>query len=141
MKKQEDAQQNARMRVAFSARLNEALDDAGFPPKNKGRQVRVAKAFGVTQKGSRLWLEGVCMPRPLVITRMAAELAVRHEWLQWGLGPKRMDQANTDKRNTFLMQDAILDVDKLLLDSNTSVSPGRRAIMITSLYESSKARR
>lgn len=73
----------------FAVRFNEALDDAGVPPKNKGRQVAVGAMFGVTQNGARKWLEGESMPNTKRIPEMARQLGVRSEWLLAGEGPKR----------------------------------------------------
>lgn len=75
-------------RLAFAARLNEALDDYGTPPKGQGRQGTVGKLFGVSQKGARKWLEGEAMPDTKRLPDMARMLRVRWEWLMAGAGPK-----------------------------------------------------
>lgn len=83
-------------RVAFSTRLNEALDDMGFPPKGKGRQVEVGKRWGVSQKGARKWLEGEGFPEIDTAIRIAADCKVAFEWLMTGRGPKRLPEMQTE---------------------------------------------
>jgi SOS-response transcriptional repressor LexA len=82
------------VRAAFAERLNEALDDAGVPPKGHGRQGLVGKMFGMSQKGARKWLEGESLPDTRRIPQIAERLGVRGEWLLTGLGPKRLDDAH-----------------------------------------------
>ncbi len=73
----------------FARRLNAALDAAGVPPKGRGRQVTVAKMFGVSQKGARKWLVGEALPTTKRIALIAKRLGVRGEWLLTGQGPMR----------------------------------------------------
>lgn len=75
--------------TAFSQRLNIALDVAGVPPKGSGRQIVVAKMFGVSQKGARKWLEGEAIPNTKRLPEIARKLGVRGEWLLTGQGPMR----------------------------------------------------
>jgi phage repressor protein C with HTH and peptisase S24 domain len=75
-------------RQAFSARLNQALDAAGVPPKTQGRQTAVGKMFGVTQKGARKWLEAEAIPETKRLPQIAAKLAVSVEWLLTGRPPR-----------------------------------------------------
>lgn len=72
----------------FSARLNEALDDAGFTPKHQGRQVALAKKYGVSQKGARKWLEGEAIPEFTRLAQIAIDFSVSIEWLALGRGAK-----------------------------------------------------
>lgn len=72
----------------FSARLNSALDIARVPDKNQGRQLAVAKMFGVSQKGARKWLEGEGLPEAWRWDAIATRLNVRAEWLFFGRGAK-----------------------------------------------------
>lgn len=37
--------------AGFAKRINEVCDDRGLAPHNQGRQVALAKLFGVSQKG------------------------------------------------------------------------------------------
>jgi SOS-response transcriptional repressor LexA len=74
-------------RLAFSKRLDHALDLFGIPPKGKGRQVQVGKLFGVSQKAASKWLEGVSLPDTMRIAVIAEKLKVNVEWLTYGNGP------------------------------------------------------
>jgi transcriptional regulator with XRE-family HTH domain len=76
-------------RQAFAKRLNEALDDAGAPKKNDGRQKWVAKAFDVSDIAAWKWMNGATMPRAERIQKIASKAKVRAEWLQFGVEPKR----------------------------------------------------
>lgn len=77
-------------KAEFSARLNAILDDLGVPPKFEGRQVEVARLFGVTQKGARKWLEGESIPAYEVCVEVARRAGVHYEWLMTGRGPKHI---------------------------------------------------
>ncbi len=69
---------------AFANRLNQALNDSGYPVKGENRQAIVGKIFGVTQKAARKWLEGEGMPtleRCIIISK---QLDVNFEWLMTG---------------------------------------------------------
>jgi SOS-response transcriptional repressor LexA len=74
-------------KIAFSKRLDHALDLYGVPPKGKGRQVTVGKMFGVSQKAANKWLEGVSLPDTMRIAIIAEKLKVNVEWLTYGAGP------------------------------------------------------
>lgn len=74
-------------RLAFSKRLNHALDLNKVPRKGKGRQVTVAKMFGVSQKGASKWLEGQAYPDIQKMAVIAKKLNVSVEWLTYGDGP------------------------------------------------------
>lgn len=84
-------------KAAFAARLNEALDDIGIPPKNSGRQQKAAELFGLTQKGARKWLEAESIPVTHKVPDIVARInkvdktlaPLRAEWLLFGVGPKR----------------------------------------------------
>ena len=74
-------------KIAFSKRLDHALDLYGVPPKGKGRQVTVGKMFGVSQKAANKWLEGISLPDTMRIAVIAEKLNVNVEWLTYGVGP------------------------------------------------------
>lgn len=78
-------------RLAFSKRLNHALDLFGVPPKGKGRQVQVGKIFGVSQKAANKWLEGISLPDTMRIAVIAEHLKVNVEWLTYGTGPINLE--------------------------------------------------
>lgn len=74
-------------KVEFSARLNKTLDSVNFAAKGKGRQGLLGKAFGVSQKGARKWLEGEAIPRHATLVSMADRFGVNANWLEYGDGP------------------------------------------------------
>lgn len=74
-------------KIAFSKRLDHALDLYGVPPKGKGRQVTVGKMFSVSQKAANKWLEGLSLPDTMRIAVIAEKLNVNVEWLTYGTGP------------------------------------------------------
>ncbi len=78
---------NQEDKIAFSKRLNHALDLFGVPPKGKGRQVTVGKMFGVSQKAANKWLEAISLPDTMRIAVIAEKLGVNVEWLTYGIGP------------------------------------------------------
>lgn len=80
------------LKQEYSDRLNEALDEAGYPPKGEGRQVRLAKAMGVSQKGARKWLEAEAIPSMENNILLAVHLDVQSEWLLSGRGEKRIPE-------------------------------------------------
>lgn len=73
----------------FSKRLNDLCDESGIPEKGKGRQLAVAKLFGVSQKAARKWLEGEGVPEYERCYTMAVHFNVNYEWLMTGRGLKR----------------------------------------------------
>lgn len=77
--------------IAFSERLNEALDDINVPPKGFGRQNVVANLFGVSQKGARRWLEAEALPDTGRIPVIAHKLKVSVEWLMSGIGKNKTE--------------------------------------------------
>lgn len=78
------------IKQAFARRLNEALDDARFPPKGAGRQVAAGERYGVSQKGAGKWLEGDGMPETTKAIEIATDLGVSFEWLMTGRGDKKV---------------------------------------------------
>lgn len=60
-----------------------------IPPKDHGRQVTLAKIFGVSQKGARKWLEGEGFPTTETAIKIATWAGVQFEWLMTGRMPKR----------------------------------------------------
>lgn len=80
---------------SFAIRLNALCDEAVIPEKGKGRQLAVAKLFGVTQKAARKWLEGDGVPEYERCFKIAAHFNIAFEWLMMGRGPKRISQAVT----------------------------------------------
>jgi SOS-response transcriptional repressor LexA len=79
------------LRAAFTARLHEALDDAGV--RNRGRGVdihRHLKSMGVekTTQAVSKWLNGEAMAEADSMVALCTWLKVRREWLEYGVLPK-----------------------------------------------------
>ncbi|KGU84850.1 S24 family peptidase [Pseudomonas mediterranea] len=72
------------IRLAFSARLKNALAEAGIPEWGAG--VRLAKIAKVTPKACSKWLNGESMPGGAKMLALASALSVRVEWLEYGRG-------------------------------------------------------
>lgn len=79
-------------KLQFSLRLNEVMDESplGIPVKGSGRQMVVAKMFGVGQKAARKWMEGEGFPEMEKCIQIAKKLNVSLEWLLTGRGDKRV---------------------------------------------------
>lgn len=79
------------LRAAFTARLHEALDDAGV--RTRGRGVDIHKhlvkvgAEKSTQAISK-WLNGESIPEANTMAVLCSWLRVRREWLEYGVLPK-----------------------------------------------------
>ncbi|WP_213306054.1 helix-turn-helix domain-containing protein [Paraburkholderia sacchari] len=73
-------------KIAFSERLNKVLDDVGFAPKGRGRQVQLGERMGVSQKGARKWLEGEAIPETVRLIEIAKKFGASFEWLATGRG-------------------------------------------------------
>ncbi|WP_442108427.1 LexA family protein [Pseudomonas sp. NUPR-001] len=79
------------LRAAFSARLHEALNDAGVRSRGRGvdihKQLRSAGVKKTTQAISK-WLNGEAIAEADSMTALSSWLNVRREWLEYGVGPK-----------------------------------------------------
>lgn len=82
----------------FAKRLNKLCDLDRLPPKGGGRQLELAKIFGVSQKGARKWLEGEGLPKTSRINEIAAHFGVNSEWLLSGRGDMREQEGNYGAR-------------------------------------------
>lgn len=74
-------------KAEFSKRFNMVLDYLDIAPKQKCRQVVVAKMFSVSQKGARKWLEGEAIPESKRIPEFIERLKsarITGEWLFHG---------------------------------------------------------
>lgn len=79
------------IRAAFSARLHEALDDAGVRRRGRGVDVHLElKKQGVnkTTQAVSKWLNGEAMAEADAIMSLSRWLSVRREWLEYGVSPK-----------------------------------------------------
>jgi SOS-response transcriptional repressor LexA len=79
------------LRAAFSARLHEALDDAGVRSRGRGVDIhRQLKSLGVdkTTQAVSKWLNGEAMAEADSMVALCSWLKVRREWLEYGVLPK-----------------------------------------------------
>jgi transcriptional regulator with XRE-family HTH domain len=81
-------------KIAFSRRLNEALDATGFAEKGAGRQVALAAKYKVSQNAVRKWLEGESIPEVSRLMQLAVDFHVSFEWLATGRGGKPVPHAD-----------------------------------------------
>jgi SOS-response transcriptional repressor LexA len=82
-------------RERFAGRLNEILDALAFPAKGKGRQVKLAAIFGVTQTAAAKWLNGEAIPTGGRLAEMAKLLNVSFEFLSTGRGDKEVHRGGS----------------------------------------------
>lgn len=73
-------------RAGFVQRLNDALDKAGFPPKNKGRIQLLADMMGLSHRGAGKWLDGETVPPAKKCPFLAEKLHINETWLRTGKG-------------------------------------------------------
>ncbi len=118
--------QQGTKKSAFSARLNELLDEAGVPNKFEGRQVVVGKMFGVTQKGARKWLEGEGLPTLEKCIEIAERFGVHTEWLLSGRGPKWISGSPPENLIDILPEEARQETLSFLEFKGTKVLEGER---------------
>lgn len=79
------------IRAAFSARLHEALDDAGIRRRGRGVDIHnQLKRMGVkkTTQAISKWLNGEAMAEADSMIALCTWLSVRREWLEYGVPPK-----------------------------------------------------
>ncbi|WP_158891928.1 MULTISPECIES: LexA family transcriptional regulator [unclassified Pseudomonas] len=75
------------LRSGFAQRLKKAISAAGW--QDWGAGARLAKATGVTAKAASKWLNGETVPGSEKLLKLASELGVRREWLEYGEGLER----------------------------------------------------
>lgn len=82
------------LRAAFSARLHEALDDAGVRSRGRGvdihKQLKLVGVDKTTQAISK-WLNGEAIAEADSMAALCSWLNVRREWLEYGVLPKVQD--------------------------------------------------
>ncbi len=96
-------------RTGFTQRLNEALDKAGFPPKNKGRIQLLADIMGLSHRGVGKWLDGETVPPAKKCPFLAEKLHINAEWLRTGKGNIIRESAHSDSSPlTFVLKEVPL---------------------------------
>lgn len=84
----------------FARRLHLALDQQGIP--RRGRQTRLGKMFGVSQKASGKWLSADAIPSMERSIEIAKALDVPLEWLLTGRGPMALEMQESSLSNREL---------------------------------------
>jgi SOS-response transcriptional repressor LexA len=80
------------LRAAFTARLHEALDDAGVRTRGRGVDIhKHLKSLGVnkTPQAISKWLNGDAIAEADSMVALCSWLKVRREWLEYGVLPKQ----------------------------------------------------
>ncbi|OKA29297.1 peptidase S24 [Pseudomonas versuta] len=86
------------LRVEFSSRLHEALDDAGVRSHGRGVDIQKRlKSRGVSKTTQAIskWLKGEAMAEADSMTALCDWLKVRREWLEYGVLPKGINDENS----------------------------------------------
>lgn len=65
----------------FADRLNSCLDDTGAPPQVRERAVILGKMLDISKQQAWNLLEGLQMPSPELLERIAQEFEVESAWL------------------------------------------------------------
>lgn len=79
------------LRAAFTARLHEALDDAGVRTRGRGVDIHAHLVRAGAEKSTQAiskWLNGESIPEADSMAVLCKWLQVRQEWLQYGVLPK-----------------------------------------------------
>ncbi|WP_073521648.1 LexA family protein [Pseudomonas fluorescens] len=79
------------LRAAFTARLHEALDDAGVRTRGRGVDIhKHLKSVGVDKSPQAVskWLNGDAIAEADSMVALCSWLKVRREWLEYGVLPK-----------------------------------------------------
>lgn len=87
------------LRAAFSARLHEALNDAGVRARGRGvdihNQLKKSGVHKTTQAVSK-WLNGEAIAEADSMITLCEWLKVRREWLEYGIPPKMQNPVSSD---------------------------------------------
>lgn len=79
------------LRAAFTARLHEALDDAGVRTRGRGADIhKHLRSVGVDKSPQAIskWLNGDAIAEADSMVAICSWLKVRREWLEYGVLPK-----------------------------------------------------
>jgi len=120
-------------RNEFATRLNTALDARAWVPKNKGRQIELAKKMGVSQGAARKWLEGESYPDLDKIADLALHLKINSDWLLTGRGDMDIDRKPTSDINEALLAEVMEFADQRT--HGITMTSAQRARLVMVLYE------
>ncbi len=65
----------------FADRLNKELDNIGVPPRSDERVEVLSKLIKVPKFKAEALINGITMPDPTLLTRIASELEINPDWL------------------------------------------------------------
>lgn len=85
------------LRAAFTARLHEALDDAGVRTRGRGVDIHAHLVKVGAEKSKQAvskWLNGDAVPEADSMAVLCSWLRVRREWLEYGVLPKTQRDHN-----------------------------------------------
>jgi DNA-binding XRE family transcriptional regulator len=72
--------------LAFSSRLNHALDLINYPKKPLLRSEKLASFAGVSKKTAFAWLNGISLPNKTLCEKIADKFVIDQAWLLSGKG-------------------------------------------------------
>lgn len=75
-------------KMKFSKRLNEVLDEVGFPQAGHGRQTALGNLLDVRPELVGQWLKGESYPKTSKLVKLAQTVGIRSNWLLSGIGQK-----------------------------------------------------
>ena len=73
-------------RNRFAQRLNDALDNIGFPKLGAGRQARLSELLDIPASNISHWLKGESFPRTSALIKLSDLTKTRSNWLLSGQG-------------------------------------------------------
>lgn len=76
-----DNLETERVAVIFGHRINQVLDNFGYPRKGTGRNVALAEEFNVTVSASRKWIEGIAIPTYDKLVAMCRKFNISIDWV------------------------------------------------------------
>lgn len=122
----------------FNDRLNELLDNEGFPPKNKGRIQLLAEMIGLTHRGASKWINGEACPPQKKIVSLASKFKANPDWLMSGNGDMYLPDSDSgnEKQNIVAHKIPVFNLEDVL-DSNSQ--PLKYIICDTQTHASSFA--
>ncbi|NWD02197.1 peptidase S24 [Pseudomonas sp. P7779] len=93
------------IRAAFTARLHEALDDAGVRTRGRGVDIHAHLVKAGAEKSKQAvskWLNGDSIPEADSMAVLCSWLKIRREWLEYGVLPKQ--QPNNGNVHQFVKE-------------------------------------
>ena len=73
-------------KARFAERLNDALDNIGFPKPEKDRKIRLSEALDIARVDAGEWLKGNAFPKTSALVRLSDLTQTRSNWLLSGQG-------------------------------------------------------